>query len=187
MRLQRESGSGLGRPGVCVAGPGDLICQGGAQVPDALDIQVEMEGAVGGQVAGRELEETDGGPGAAAILGVVGPLELLLKVDKGAGELDEPLVKGVVAVAGLEPEVLEDVVGLIVTLAVEAGKVALVARIEAARVRLVGGKAAQHAFDFFGFLHADGQTSPRKAKLQMGLETVILAGIQCASGCSPSF
>jgi len=100
---------------------------------------------------------------------------LLLQVDEGAGELDEALVESVVAVAGPQPEMLEDVVGLKVALTVETGEVAQVPRVEVGLPCGNAANAAQGGFYFLGFLHPWGRFRPRNAKLQIGMGMLILA------------
>jgi len=133
-----------------------------------------MAGTISVEVVCGEPKKTDGGACAGAILGMGGALVLLLQMDEGAGELDEALEEGVVAAFGLEPEVLEDVVRLVVALGIEAGEIALVVRVEAGGLP-TGGEAADHFLDFIGLFHVPGgQIWARKAKLQMGTAVVIL-------------
>jgi hypothetical protein len=61
---------------------------------------------------------------------VVGMEKLLLEVHEGASNLDEALKEKVILIPGAQPEVLENVVRLVVLLGVKTGKIALVARIE---------------------------------------------------------
>ena len=80
-----------------------MIGQRGAESPDPLDIQAQMPGTIRSQVARGELEKPHSRACAAGILGVVGPMKLLLKVNKGASELNEPLIESVIRVAVLKP------------------------------------------------------------------------------------
>ena len=73
------------------------------------------------------------------------PRPVLLQMHKGAGQLDETLVKGAVGtVFVLEPDVFEDFVGLVKSLAVEQLEIAAVMRIQ-----LPAGELPGHGGDAF--------------------------------------
>lgn len=55
-----------------------------------------------------------------AVLRVGGTQELLLEMDEGSRQLNQPFVKGVIRTAIAEPEIFEYVVRLVVALVVEA-------------------------------------------------------------------
>lgn len=101
------------------------------------------------EVRRAELEQPHGGAQAASVLRVVRVEVLLLQMDERAGDLDQPFVEQGVAVAAAEPELLEDVVGLVVAARVEAREVARVVRIE----RRFGGRRADEGGDAFAFFH----------------------------------
>jgi len=125
---------------------------------DFLKVESEVDRAVGLEVFLGEAEEADGGVHAAAVLGVVGAGALFFEMNKSAGELDEAFVEGVVTVlTALEREMLEDIVGLVVFLRVEAGEVAEVAGVVSRAVQAEGGDKGLHAFGFFGWLGGHGE------------------------------
>src|SRR5262245_42845093 len=55
---------------------------------------------------------------------------LLLQMDERSGELNKALEKGVVFILALQPQVFEDVMGLVILLRVEADEIRQVAGIE---------------------------------------------------------
>ena len=134
-----------------VAGGDDFRGELGAAVAERGDIEVEVAGGEGGEVFCAELEEARGGAEAGGVFGVAGVEVVLLQVDVGAGDLDEGFVEKGVAVVAAEPEVFEDIVGLVVLGGVEAGEVAGVVRIE--RGRGLGGEGADEGGDAVAFFH----------------------------------
>lgn len=70
------------------------------------------------------------GSQAAAILGMRGPQELLLQMDKRTSDLNEALKKVPVRTIGPQPKLLENVVRLVVFAAIEAREESLVMRIK---------------------------------------------------------
>jgi len=76
------------------------------------------------------LEEAGRRPQARGMGGVLWLLEVPAQMDEGAGDLDEALEEGVVAVAGLQPEFFEDIVRLVVLAGIEAVEPCEVARVE---------------------------------------------------------
>jgi len=112
-------------------GGGDFVGEFGAEAAEGGDVEAEVARAVGGNVLDAAEEKADGGLKAAAVFWMIGVERLEFQVDEGAGDLDEAFVEGVVFIAALQPEMLEDIVGFVVFGGVEAGEIALVARIEA--------------------------------------------------------
>ena len=134
-----------------VAGGDDFRGELSAAVAKRGDIEVEVVGGEGGEVFCAELEEAGGGAEAGGVFGVAGVEVVLLQVDEGAGDLDEAFVEEGVAVVAAEPEVFEDIVGLVVLGGVEAGEVARVVRIERGCGR--SGEGADEGGDAVAFFH----------------------------------
>ncbi len=67
------------------------------------------------------------------ILGMIGRKILKLEMDKTSGQLDQSLVKGIVwgSPPILEPEMLEHIMCLVITLGIKALKITQIAGIEA--------------------------------------------------------
>ena len=83
-------------------------------------------------------EEAGGGAEAASVDAVRGFAVMVLEMDEPAGELDERFVKDVMSAIRPEPDVLENVVGLVVALRVEEPEIPEVARMPAAGGLLPG-------------------------------------------------
>jgi len=116
-RVQSQLPALAGGPGihrvVARGQSGDLVA---AALADLRHVEVVMAERVAAQVGQGEVEEVRGGAEP-----------FLLQVDVGPGELDQPLVEIAVGLAlAAEPELLEDVVGLVVELPVEAVEIARV-------------------------------------------------------------
>jgi hypothetical protein len=75
---------------------------------------------------------------------------VLLKVYEGAGKLDEGLIEAAVGVVGLQPEVFQDIVGLVVFALVEAREEGAVLNGQGGvRVGVPNSQPGFHAFVFF--------------------------------------
>lgn len=99
-------------------------CEGASPVGDQVEHDPEIDTfalrGVGAQAGFGEAEE-----------GVRGSEPVFFQVHEGAGELDQALVKlGQRTSAFPEPEVLQDVVGLVIVAPVEAGEPSGVTRVE---------------------------------------------------------
>jgi len=129
---------------------GELLAQGA----EGGDIEVKVARRVRTEVYGGQPEKTHGGTQATAVLWMRGMEVLLLQVDEGAGKLDESLEERVVGAAGLKPEVLEDIMGFVVLLGVEAGEVSLVARMQ--RKVGVATEAGDELIEAVTFFHRAG-------------------------------
>ncbi len=100
---------GLGGPeGASLEGFGDMHAE------------VESEGFEGGESFLREFEEAPAGGDPAGVGGVAGEEEVFLEVNEGAGDLNEALEEGAIGVKAAQPEVFEDVMGLVELTVVEA-------------------------------------------------------------------
>jgi len=150
--VQAKLGRVLRLPGIAgVVGGGDFFGELRAAGEERGDIEVEVARGVGREVLRAEVEEADGGTQAAAVLWVERVEVLLLQVDEGAGDLDEAFVKKGVFVPALEPEVFEDVVGLVILAGVEAGEKAGVVGIEGGRG--AGAELGDEGRDAVAFFH----------------------------------
>ena len=141
-----------GLPGVAgVVGGGNFRGELCAAFAKRGDVELEVAGGERREVFCAELEEARGGAEAGGVFGVVRVEVVLLQVDEGSGDLDEAFVEKRVGVAALEPEVFEDIVGLVVLGGVEAGEVAGVMRIE--RGDRAGVDATDEGGDAVAFFH----------------------------------
>ena len=115
-------------------------CEGGG------DIEVFMSCGVLHQVCAGEAEERGGGAQAVHAFAILGR-EMFLQMHKGAGELDEALVKiAVRSVSVGEPQFLEHIVGFVVKLAMKALKVAQVVRLQFAPAQAVNQRGYLRTF-----------------------------------------
>ena len=85
-----------------------------AQRTKRFHVDAQVPFRVGAHPRGREREQSATGSRPARVRGVVGVLSLLLKMDEGSGQLDECLIETPVRIGAPEPEMLEDVVGLVI-------------------------------------------------------------------------
>jgi hypothetical protein len=118
-----------------------------------IQIQVLVAGAIGSGIFQGQKEEAGGGGEALAVYAVVGVCVVELEVHEGPGPLDQSFVEGIVRTLlplG-QPQFFENIVGFVIKLAVEAGKVGRVMRVPD------GMLAPGHQFaDAGGFLaHAE--------------------------------
>ena len=95
---------------------------------------------------------------------MLGLQELLLQMDERARNLDEPLKKRVIFVAALKPEMLENVMRLVVLLRVEAGEKAFVMRVER-RVRTAPSCWTKAEMRSFFFIAASLRPTNRKLQI----------------------
>ena len=98
-------------------------------------VEPQVAGAKGREIRLCQFEEADRGAKAASVLGMIGPGCLLLKMNESSRELNESLEEGVIRPRVTEPEILQNIVCLVVLLQVEAGEIAGVSRV---KVRLLG-------------------------------------------------
>ena len=147
-------------------GGGDFVRELRAVEEERGDIEPEVPGCEGREVFCAKAEEADSGAEAGGVLRVMRVEVLLLQMDEGSGDLDEPFVKERVAVAALEPEVFEDIVRLVVLAGIEAGEVARVVRV--GRGRGAGAEATDEGGDAVAFFH----------RTAGGPETILL-GVVC--------
>lgn len=135
---------------------------------DLRQVQAEMHRRVGGEVFFRQAKQPHRRVQAAAIRRMIRPGALFLQMDEGAGELDESLEKGVVAITSLQPEMLEDVMRLVVLLGVEAGEITEIARIIFRPVQPQGLHKGFHALGFFRRLRGhDGKVRRRGTRCNL--------------------
>ena len=118
-----------------------------AQFAERIDIQRQMPGPKWRVVIHPESKQARGRPQPASVLGVIRPQELFAQVNKRSGDLDQPLVKDKIAVrrTGPEPQMLQNVVGFVITPLVETSEIPLVAGMQSQiRVRLQGSDKGGH-------------------------------------------
>jgi hypothetical protein len=96
------------------------------------DIEPMMTGREGSEIFRGKKEETPGRGQPPSMLRMRGMFVLKLHVDEGAGQLDQPLVEAVIGSASsiLEPEMLEDIMRLVIELSVKALEVSKIASVE---------------------------------------------------------
>lgn len=155
MRGEGQLRGGIGAPGIALEAVGlDFAGEVAAKEAEGVDIELQVERAEGLDVLHGEGEEADGGMESAAVLRMMRAEVLLLQVDEGAGHLDEAFVELGVRILAAEPEMLEDVVGLIVLGGIEAGEIAEVFGRE---VSGGAGEPGHEGGDALTFFHrADG-------------------------------
>ena len=112
-----------------------LFNQGGkahGEVHCDRDIEPMMTGCEGSEIFRGKQEETPGRGQPPSMLRMRGMFALELHVDEGAGQLDQPLVEAVIGSASsiLEPEMLEDIMRLVIELSVKALEVSKIASVE---------------------------------------------------------
>jgi len=123
-----------------------------AKVQDCGDVECEVIRGEWREPCDRGAENPDRRDKAASVVGVVGMLELLAKVDEGTSDLDETFVKFAVGPLGFEPEVFEDVVGFVVITTIEAMEKSEVAGVAVSRTA-GDAKVGHEGGDAIGFLH----------------------------------
>ena len=134
-----------------------LLNQGGkarGDIRGGRDIEPTMTGREGSEIFRGKQEETTGRAQPPSMLRMRGMLVLELHVDEGAGQLDQPLVEAVIGSASsiLEPEMLEDIMRLVVELSVKALEVPEIAAVEF-RGSTRGLQALHELPDAFRFFH----------------------------------
>ena len=100
----------------------DLIGASAQKLAQRADIQSVVLWGETGKVARSEPKQTYGGRQAPAMLRVQWIFEALLKVNEGAGRLDQPFKEIYVARIALQPKLFEDIVRFVITLFVPALK-----------------------------------------------------------------
>lgn len=88
---------------------------------------------VGFDIVDAESEQPHRRVHTPSILGMIRTEKLFLQMHERACDLDQTLEKQVVVVAVLKPEVLQDIVGLVILLPVETDEITLIARIQRER------------------------------------------------------
>jgi hypothetical protein len=121
-----------------------------AQAAKVRHVEPEMQGTVWRDVLSSEMEQPYRRPQPPAVFGMLRPQELLAKVHKGSGDLDEALVKETIVVGALQPEMLQHIVGFVILARVEARKISGVIRIKRRFGReSESGNISRYAVTFF--------------------------------------
>jgi hypothetical protein len=128
-------------------------CQGapvGAYFHDAFEVQREVALRVGAQACGREREKPPGRGESPGMGGVPGKEAVLLEVYEGSGKLNQALIKAPVGVVALQPQVFQNIMGLVIFSAVETREKSSVLRRQMrAWVGVPVPKPSLHTFVFF--------------------------------------
>jgi hypothetical protein len=128
----------------------DLGRETRASVAERVDIELHMVGTKWLQVGQTEMEKADRRAQSSSILRVVRAEELLLQMDERPCHLDQAFEEAMILVMTLQPQVFQDVVGLVITALIKTSKVALIAWIEReVRVRAKLFEEGVNAIDFF--------------------------------------
>lgn len=104
----------------------------------------------------RQFEQANRRPEAPAVFRMGRMLEILLEVDKCPGGLNQSLEKIVIGGLGVEPKMLEHVVGFVVMLIVPAPKISAIERMPsdvAGKIRVSAFKVANELRNSFAFAH----------------------------------
>lgn len=106
----------FGNPGGLTFGQG--ACSG--------RIDPEMNAGIRDEISRRQQEQPACGVKAATVLGMVRMEVMQPQVDEASGQLDQALVKGMVGMPPplTEPEILKNIVGLVISTGVEALQIA---------------------------------------------------------------
>lgn len=123
------------------------------------------------QQFGRSSEKARGRPQAPPVDAVARGAVVVLQVHVASGELDESFVKNVPFPVRTEPDVLEDIVGLVVGLRVEEPEILDVARMPRARV-VPTGEASGNGLVFAHRVRGQQITGPAD---RTGENPVVLA------------
>ena len=124
-----------------------------------LHIQTHVKRGVSGEIIRRELKEAGRRAGPSAVLWVSGPESLFLEMHESARDLDQPLKEAEIAClfigASLEPEIFQDIMGLIIKLLIEALEEAEIAGVHLGVHLPVGSRAelGDKFGDPFGLFH----------------------------------
>jgi len=96
-----------------------------------IQIQVLVPGEIGCGIFQGQTEEAGGGGEALAVDPVAGLRVMEFEMYEGTGPLDQALVEGIVRtlLPVLQPQFFQNIMGLVVKLAVEAGKIGHVMRV----------------------------------------------------------
>ena len=111
----------------------DLSDNSFAKSAQRFDIEMEMHRAIGAHIAHAEPKKADGGMEAAPIFWMIRAEKLLLEMHEGTSNLNQALEEKMIFIPALQPKMLQYVVRFIVLTCVEAGKIALIARVESQR------------------------------------------------------
>lgn len=122
-----------------------------ARVAERIHVELHMAGTKWLQVGQSEMEKANRRPKAPPVLWVVRAEELLLQMDKCAGDLNETFEEAMILVMTLQPQILQNIVRFIITTFIETSKVALIARIE--RDIRVSAKLFDEGVNTVGFFH----------------------------------
>src|SRR5688572_4027611 len=121
-----------------------------AKSDNRCDIEPQMQRGEERKIFARELKETAGGAQPRAILCMPRTRMLFFQMHKRTGQLNEALVKAMVRALRLQPQMLENIVRLVIVPTVKAREPASVTRVE------VGFRLSQvfhHALNPFVFFH----------------------------------
>ena len=144
----------LGRPRIdSVLGLNDDGCMATEHFPELRQIELVPLRTQGCQVLFREAEQPNGRSQPASVFRMGWMFEMLLQMHESASGLDQALE--ILRVVGgrrlLEPNLLEDIVSLIVTLLIPATKKRTI-------IRMVGDRAADFSLAAFYRLHELGNS-----------------------------
>jgi hypothetical protein len=112
----------------------DFISPIHAEFADGLDVKAHVRRAEWRNIFDSQREEPRRRMESSPIGRVVWSGVLFFQMHKGAGDLDEAFEVEVVFVPAFQPEVFQDIMGLVVVTPVEALEVARIARMQAAAV-----------------------------------------------------
>jgi hypothetical protein len=129
----------------------DLGRQARARIAERIHVELHMARAKWMEVGQTEMKKADRRTKAPPVLWVVRAEELLLQMDKRAGHLDQAFEEAMILVMTLQPQILQNVMGFVITPFIKASKVALIARIE--REARVSAQLLDEGVDTIGFFH----------------------------------
>jgi len=154
----RQPGGILGCPWIALKlGRFKLVDVCPAKVDRSSDIKSEIRGGEGKKITPGELEQTPRRVKPPAIGWMVRALKMLFQMDKSAGQLDEALEESVGMPRGLQPEVFEHVMRLIVFLLVKERKIAQIKWI--VRDRRITSQGLDQGLNSFLFFHCSLELS----------------------------
>lgn len=97
--------------------------------PDRGKVEAKAGVRIAGEISQCKLEQPGGWCETSSVGGVVGSEKLLFEMHKGTRKLDQTLVIGAESIMGMQPQVFQHVMRLIVFPHIEATKVGEVAGI----------------------------------------------------------
>jgi len=133
-------------------GTNDLSSELSTEAIQRFHIEVEMMGAITFKISHAEFKKPRSWSKAFAILRMRRTVVLLLQMDKGPCNLDQTFEIKMILVLLLQPEMLQDIVGLIIFLLIEALEIAHVAGVK--RKRRPNAEFGNKRGDTFAFFHA---------------------------------